>query len=522
VRHQIRIALVAAAFLATCAVAGRIAEPPIESGGDAEPHARLSSRGVSLVFVGAMGAVMLRSRAISPRADLLWVAASVPMIVYAVLKAIPYPTGDSGYFEFIGRQMHDGARLYRDVWDNKLPSIYLTNELWQTLLGERYRLHVAVEIAIQASSAALFAVVMRRIGVHFWAPATFAFVAVVIALPHTYNSTEQYALPFSLLVVLALLYGRPILCGVAVVACASYWLPGSLMVVPAVMWWRSDRSRLGRFVAAAGVTTIAAFAFAYAMLGAASLRVLAASWFLYVTEPGAMGHGTLAFLKALSLSLRKGLYISGVGIFLPLYLARVRPPQTREQGLALSWSLAALAATMTSTRFFAHYFFLAIPALIAAVAVFPPRPVRWLNATALLACTYFAIRSLQLMTNEASYERAQAERILQAGTMIQQAIGRGAVVEAAEEPGLMLAAHARPRTPYAMAVLWNPRFVQRASAGIPATRPQVWLATEATSMVPPNSDRLCEIRIDRWRLFLRPDVAPRFPQRTCPTQAAVR
>ena len=465
---------------------------------------------------------MLRIRAISPRADLLWLAASVPLLVYAALKAIPYPTGDSGYFEFIGRQLHDGARLYRDVWDNKLPSIYLTDELWQTLLGERYRLHVAVEIAIQVLSAGLFAVVLRRIGARFWAAATFAFVALVIALPHTYNATEQYALPLSLLTVLALLYERPILCGPAVVACASYWIPGSLMIVPAVVWWRSDRHRLTRFIAATGATTIVAVALAFAMLGAASLRTLVTSWVLYVGEPTASGAGKGAFLKAAFLALRKGVYTSGVGIFLPLYLVRVRPPRTREQALVLSWSLATLAATMTSTRFFAHYFFLAIPALIAAVAVFPPRPVRWLNAAALLACAYFAIRSSGVMIKEASYERAQAARTIQAGTAIQQAIGKGAVVEAVDEPGVMLAAHARPSTPYAMAILWNQRFVERETAQIHARKPQVWLAAEHDSMVPPNSDRLCEVRIDRWRLFLRPDVAPRFRHRTCPTQAAER
>jgi hypothetical protein len=81
--------------------------------------------------------------AASLRTNTLWLAAGAALLVVAFLKATPYPTSDSAYFEFIGRQMVHGAQLYRDVWDNKLPSISLTNAVWQMILGEQYRLHTA-------------------------------------------------------------------------------------------------------------------------------------------------------------------------------------------------------------------------------------------------------------------------------------------------------------------------------------------------------------------------------------------
>src|ERR1700694_4829998 len=112
------------------------------------------------------------------RSSALWLAASTVLLGVAFLKAKPYPTSDSAYFEFVGREMAHGARLYRDVWDNKLPSIYLTNALWQMILGEQYRLHIAAEIAIQALSAIMFALLLRTMNVRYWAAATLAFVVL--------------------------------------------------------------------------------------------------------------------------------------------------------------------------------------------------------------------------------------------------------------------------------------------------------------------------------------------------------
>src|ERR1700688_1779463 len=111
---------------------------------------------------------MLRPSA-SLRRNTLGLAACAALLGVAFLKATPFPTSDSAYFEFVGRQMLHGAQLYRDVWDNQLPSIYLTNELWQMLMGEQYRLHIAAEIAIQALSATLFAVLLRSMNVRPWA-----------------------------------------------------------------------------------------------------------------------------------------------------------------------------------------------------------------------------------------------------------------------------------------------------------------------------------------------------------------
>jgi hypothetical protein len=463
---------------------------------------------------------MFRERSAPFQSNVLWLAACAALLVVAFLKATPFPTSDSAYFEFVGRQMLHGAQLYRDVWDNKLPSIYLTNELWQMLMGEQYRLHIAAEIAIQGLSAVLFALLLRTMNVRSWPAATFVFVALFVVLPAGYNQTEQYALPLSLLALLALRKEQPIPCGIALVAAASYWIPAALMVVPVIAWWRANPAALVRFFSAACIAAAVAIAAAFALIGAGPLRVLAQSWLLYVTEPGPAHHiGKLGAAKTISINLRLGLYISGIGVLLPLYAARVRKPQTREQRLALWWSIAALAGAMTSLRFFSHYFFLAIPALIAAIAVFPPRPVRWLNASAVVLSAFFAVRSAQFMVREVGSDALEYSRIAHATGAIERAIGPGAVIEGDAEPGLLLAAHARTRTPYDLAISTNRRFVAGATSGNAYPKTDAWLLTSVDVVVPPKSAAVCRGQLEGWRLLVRRDLAPRFTPGTCARRA---
>jgi hypothetical protein len=444
------------------------------------------------------------------QSNMVWLAACAALIVIAFLKATPFPESDSAVFEFVGRQMLHGAQLYRDIWDNKLPSIYLTNELWQMVMGEQYRLHVAAEIAIQALSAILFALLLRNMNVRHWPMATFAFVAIVILLPSEYNSTERYALPLSLLALLCLQKEKPILCGIAVVAATSYWIPASLMVLPILARWRANPGQLTRFVCAAFATAALAIATAVALIGVGPLPVLAQNWLLYVTEPGRLGGE-----KTISNSLRLGLYTSGVGVLLPLYAIRVRKPQTPAQSLTLWWSIAALTGASTSGRFYGHYFLLAIPALIAAIAVFPPRPVRWLNATAIVLSAYFAVRSAQLMILVQRSNIRQDQRIAHTTRTIERAIGPGALIEGDGEPGLLLAAHARMRTPYDLASGTNRRFVSRITSGNTYPNVDAWLLTTADQVVPAKAAHVCRGQLDGWRLFVRNDLAPRFTPRTC-------
>lgn len=440
---------------------------------------------------------------------MLGLAACAALLAVAFLKATPFPTSDSAYFEFVGRQMLHGAQLYRDVWDNKLPSIYLTNEFWQMLMGEQYRLHIAAEIAIQALSAFLFALLLRSMNVRSWVTATFAFVLFVIVLPSEYNYTEQYALPLSLLALLCLQKEKPILCGIAVVAAASYWMPAVLMVLPVLAQWRTNLRQLTRFFSAAGATVALGISAAFAFIGVDSLRALAQSWLLYVSDLGQLRGGNV------SQSLRFGLYASGAGVLLPLYAVRVRKPQTPAQRLTLWWSIAALAGAMTSGRFFAHYFLLAIPALIAAIAVFPPRPVRWLTVTAVALSAYFAVRSVQYMILLQRSTVGLNQRVAHTARTIERAIGPGAVIQGDAEPGILLAAHARTRTPYELASTTNRRFVSRVTSGRSYPNPDAWLLMTADQSAPSEAAHVCPGEFDQWRLFVRSDLARRFTPRIC-------
>jgi hypothetical protein len=289
------------------------------------------------------------------------------------------------------------------------------------------------------------------------------------------------------------------------------------MVVPVIAWWRTNRRALIHFFAAAATTVVVGLAITLTTVGVAPLQELAQSWFLYVTEPGPLHQGKLSAARSVTISLREGLYISGIGILLPLYLVRVRHPQTREQSLMLWWSIAALAGTLTSTRFYSHYFFLAIPAVLAAILAFPPRPVRWVNAVAAVLAAYFAVRSAQFMVHNASFDRREVARIVHTTNAIEGALGPGAVIEADEEPGLLLAAHARTRTPYDIAIGTNQRFVTRATSGNSYPKTDVWLVTHADTVLRAHGAHVCQL--DGWRLFVRNDLARRFTPGACVASA---
>jgi hypothetical protein len=198
-----------------------------------------------------------------------------------------------------------------------------------------------------------------------------------------------------------------------------------------------------------------------------------------------------------------------------LYAVRVRRPQTPAQRLALWWSIAALAGAMTSTRFYGHYFLLAIPALIAAIAVFPPRPVRWLNVTAVALSAYFAVRSAQFMIVVQRQNMKLDQHIAHTAKTIELAIGPGAVIQGDLEPGVLLAAHARTRTPYELARSTNRRFVAHVTSGRSYPKADAWLLTTADQDVPSDAADVCPGALDGWRLLVRNDLAPRFTPLTC-------
>ncbi|MDB5042034.1 MAG: putative rane protein [Candidatus Eremiobacteraeota bacterium] len=514
--------------------AAHAAAPVAHAAGNATNHlhrlAVLVGHGLSLINVVALGAIVyhfggdalsryslpdwgrapsITRPSTSLRTNVLWLAACAALLGIAFLKATPFPTSDSAYFEFVGRQMAHGAHLYRDVWDNKLPSIYLTNALWQTIMGEQYRLHIAAEIAIQALSAILFAVLLRSMNVRPWAAATFAFAVIVIVLPSEYNSTERYALPLSLLAMLWLQKEKPILCGIALVAATSYWMPAGLLVLPVLAQWRANLGQFTRFLSAAFAAVVLEISAAVAFIGVDALRTLAQSWVLYVTEPGQTAGASV------SRSLRLGLYTSGAGVLLPLFAARVQRPQTPAQRLTLWWSIGTLIGAMTSARFYGHYFLLAIPALIAAIAVFPPRPVRWLNGSAVVLSAYFAVRSAQYMTIVQRSNTALDQHIAHTARTIELGIGPGAVIQGDAEPGVLLAAHSRTRTPYELASSTNRRFVARVTSGRSYPNADAWLLTSGDQPVPSEAASVCPGEIEGWRLFVRRDLAPRFTPRTC-------
>src|ERR1700680_45271 len=83
----------------------------------------------------------------------------------SVLKPPSFPINAPALFEYFGRSILRGEHLYgASLNDNKLPSIYLVNVVWQFFLDSNYFLHKCAAAAVNLASIALFASVLKRFG----------------------------------------------------------------------------------------------------------------------------------------------------------------------------------------------------------------------------------------------------------------------------------------------------------------------------------------------------------------------
>jgi hypothetical protein len=158
----------------------------------------------------------------------VWLLLTGLVVAGGLLKTPQFPTNDPALFEYYGQQLLRGQRLYVDLWDNKLPSIYLINEFWQWLFGAQYRWHIVVEMLMNAGSVTLFLALLRRHKLSTWPWATCCFAAILVLPPAAgYDYTEFYALPLILGALLAV--DVPLLAGACIALAATFWLPSLLI-----------------------------------------------------------------------------------------------------------------------------------------------------------------------------------------------------------------------------------------------------------------------------------------------------
>ena len=299
------------------------------------------------------------------RADWLWLIAAFTTACTIAATTYNFPTRDSAFFEYAGRALLNGQRLYDDILDLKLPAIYYVNALWQLLFDSNYRLHWLAFVGISLCSIALFARVCKNEGVRNWAAAAFAF-AVFISLPgvRSYNLTEQYALLFILLAVVAAQRAAPLLCAAFIVCASLFWIPSTFLTIPVLIRLPDARVR-AHFLAGLALWTLVCVSAMFAYFGAPRLHAL----FGYML--------TYEHLRSLDVPntaivdrIFEGLCSTGVIVPLCSAVAGFQIPHTRAQRFAIAWLFSALAGLLLNLNFFGHYFLPAIGPLILATFMF--------------------------------------------------------------------------------------------------------------------------------------------------------
>lgn len=299
---------------------------------------------------------------------LLWVAALV--LAGAFLLREPYPSEDSAFFEYVGRALSEGRHLYSDLWDNKLPSVFLVNQLWWKLFGAHYRAHLLAEAIVCVLTVLLFALILRHFGVREWPLGVALFTLVYMLNAESLNQTERYATPLILGAVLLILAKRPILSGIVLVLASTFWVPSFATTVIPILWSASRRERV--FFALASAIAFAAVLFAMVLtFGTRTCLELLQSWTSY-EGAGYSAHRSTGPFGGLPWLFSWAYYVqSGLVLLVALVAVFWKRTQAPGQRFALLWALSSIATVFALGKPFVHYFLSSYAPLVMLLVVQP-------------------------------------------------------------------------------------------------------------------------------------------------------
>lgn len=264
----------------------------------------------------------------------------------------PWVNDEGTYFAVAGAMNH-GYTLYRDIWENKPPVLYLAYAAVYHWLGPSLiAVRIAAAIAV-IGTVALIAALARRYVHERWAPAALL-AGLLLGVPFLEGTTanaEVFLIVWTSMAVLLALRGRLILAGACMAVAISIKAVGvfdASALGLCLVFHRGTiqaglRSALPYLVALAGCLAAGGIVCAWAGI----LQPMLTDAVLY--DLGYVGHANgggipwLALLKATIL----------IALTIPL-LRRPFP---------YLWLLWAAAGALVSGRFFGHYALQAIPPL---------------------------------------------------------------------------------------------------------------------------------------------------------------
>lgn len=299
-----------------------------------------------------------------------WLAAAVLILTISAVVSYHFPTYTQAFYAYVGRTITEGKLPYRDVWDNKLPSIHYVNALWQVAFGGNYFLHHLAQLAVLLITVALFASFARGEGLPHWGAATLV-LALLLSLPDIgqWNYTEPYALLFIMAAFVALQRNAPLLGGVALAFAATFWIPSSLTLI-AMFVYAQERGGRG-----ASIRLVGAFAAATALYWAALTAVFGPSTIVALLRDmrsyeDQKWTSSAPFWIAVRGNLGETLLSTGLLIPLIVLLGVIRFPRTPRERFALAWLACALAGAAVNLNFSDHYFVPSSAPLAFAIAAF--------------------------------------------------------------------------------------------------------------------------------------------------------
>lgn len=373
----------------------------------------------------------------------MWFVIAV-LIALAGIPALlipPYPVNDAALFEYYGRAIIHGARLYRDLLDVKPPSIYFVNALMQWAFGSNYFLHTLAEAILNGASIVLFVLLARTLRTPAPWSGTVLFAApFCFSIP--YNTVQHDATFFILLGFLLAARGAPLAAGCACALASTFWLQ-SVLILPALLVVTGGHARRVQALLSYG-GTLAAYAMGLRpLLGADWLQRMTAVW-----GPNLALHPSNPF-AIIPLIVASSLTGASIIALLLLVAATWRGPLESARAFALVWSACALVAAFVPLRVYPIYLVPLIPALAMTIATFGVSPVQ-LRQRAVLAVAATAAMLVAVRNGVAGTETAwtYARLTHEAGMWIANNAGNRRVLYTdGYYPELYLASGAVPVSP---------------------------------------------------------------------------
>ena len=130
-----------------------------------------------------------------------WLIFLFLLSILALLPASPIlehtPPRDSGIFLYVGSRLLKGDLLYKNVWDDKPPMIFLINALglWMSG-GSLWGVWIIEVIGILAAVWMAFSILKKSFGDTAAVLGIVAGLAILLITLHGGNYTEEYAIPF--------------------------------------------------------------------------------------------------------------------------------------------------------------------------------------------------------------------------------------------------------------------------------------------------------------------------------------